>query len=355
MAIIARCFRIALFASIVSALPGFSADGMSQTRVGTTVEQVEKLAAKEGKVHMANSFSAADAKQVLKGFSQKYPMIKVEHTQVSGTRRAERVLNEALAGLVEFDIYDVPGGMVKTFVEKGVLERVEWQKLFPNIRKVHVSPDGFFNALGFNLRVIGYNPSLVPKERIPKDWSDCLDPYWKGKMAVDTTPRSFVGLYNAWGESKILEYAARLKNNQPIWVSNQTQAVTQLATGEFSMLCGAHSNSMLRVLRRDPKANVALAIPRDVPVAMTENMALMKGAKNPNGAVLLIGWLTSSKEGQEAMEGLGRGSPYTDGTTTSKLIKAAGAKPVFQGWERAEQEPILTSKILAAWDLPVSK
>ena len=355
MATIARYFRTALFASIVFALPGFSANGIAQTRVGKTLEQVEKLAAKEGKVHMANSFSAADAKQVLQGFNQKYPMIKVEHTQVSGTRRAERVLNEALAGLVEFDIYDVPGGMGKTFVEKGVLERVEWQKLFPNISKVHVSPDGFYNALGFNLRVIGYNPALVPKERIPKDWSDCLDPYWKGKMAVDTTPRSFVGLYNAWGESKILEYAARLKNNQPIWVSNQTQAVTQLGTGEFSMLCGAHSNSMLRVLRRDPKANVALAIPRDVPVAMTENMALMKGAQNPNAAVLLVGWLTASKEGQGAMEQLGRGSPYVDGTTTSKLIKAAGAKPVFQGWERAEQEPILTSKILAAWDLPVSK
>jgi iron(III) transport system substrate-binding protein len=355
MARIARYFRTALFASIVFALPGLSADGMAQTRVGKTLEQVEKLAAKEGKAHMANSLSAADAKQVLQGFNQKYPMIKVAHTQASGTRRAERVLNEALAGLVEFDIYDVPGGMGKTFVEKGVLERVEWQRLFPNILKVHLSPDGFFNALGFNLRVIGYNPALVPKERIPKDWSDCLDPYWKGKIAVDTTPRSFVALYNAWGESKILEYAARLKNNQPIWVSNQTQATTQLGTGEFSILCGAHSNTMLRVLRRDPKANVALAIPREVPVAMTENMALMKGAQNPNAAVLLIGWMTASKEGQEAMERLGRGSPYIDGTTTSKLVKAAGAKPVFQGWERAEQEPILTSKILAAWDLPVTK
>ena len=328
---------------------------MAQTRVGKTLEQVEKLAAKKGKAHMANSLSAADAKQVLQGFNRKYPMIKVEHTQASGTRRAERVLNEALAGLVEFDIYDVPGGMGKTFVEKGVLERVEWRRLFPNILKVHLSPDGFFNALGFNLRVIGYNPALVPKERIPKDWSDCLDPYWKGKIAVDTTPRSFVALYNAWGESKILEYAARLKNNQPIWVSNQTQATTQLSTGEFSILCGAHSNTMLRVLRRDSKANVALAIPREVPVAMTENMALMKGAQNPNAAVLLIGWMTASKEGQEAMERLGRGSPYIDGTTTSKLVKSAGAKPVFQGWERAEQEPILTSKILAAWDLPVSK
>ena len=355
MATIARYFRPALFASIGLALAGFPADAMSQTPVGKTLEQVEKLAVKEGKVRMANSFSAADAKQALKDFNRKYPTIKVEHTQASGTRRAERVLNEALAGLVEFDIYDVPGGMVKTFLEKGVLERVEWQNLFPNLPKGHVSPDGFFNALGFNLRVIGYNPALVPKERIPRDWSDCLDPYWKGKMAVDTTPRTFVGLYNAWGESKILEYAARLKNNQPIWVSNQTQAITQLATGEFSMLCGAHSNSMLRVLRMDPKANVALAIPRDVPVAMTENMALLKGNQNPNAAVLLIGWLTASKEGQEALERLGRGSPYIEGTTTSKLVKGAGAKPIFQGWDRAEQEPILTSKILAAWGLPVSK
>jgi iron(III) transport system substrate-binding protein len=355
MATIARYFKTALFSSIVLAASGFAADGMSQTRVGKTFEQVEKLAAKEGKLHMANSFSADDARQALKGFQQKYPMIKIEHTQASGTRRAERVLNEALGGLVEFDIYDVPGGMVKTFLERGVLERVEWQKLFPNLAKAHISPDGFFNALGFNLRVIGYNPSLVPKERIPKDWSDCLNPYWKGKMAVDTTPRSLVGLYNAWGESKVLEYAARLKTNQPIWVSNQTQAITQLATGEFSMLCGAHSNTMLRVLRKDPKANVAMAIPRDVPVAMTENMALMKGAQNPNAAVLLVGWLTASKEGQEAMERLGRGSPSVDGSTTSKLIKAAGAKPVFQGWDRAEQEPILAAKILAAWDLPVSK
>ena len=77
MATITRYFRTALCACIVFALPGFSADGISQTRVGNTLEQVEKLAAKEGKVRMANSFSAEDAKQALKGFSQKYPTIKV--------------------------------------------------------------------------------------------------------------------------------------------------------------------------------------------------------------------------------------------------------------------------------------
>ena len=49
MATIARYFRTALFASIVFALPGFSANGIAQTRVGKTLEQVEKLAAKEGK------------------------------------------------------------------------------------------------------------------------------------------------------------------------------------------------------------------------------------------------------------------------------------------------------------------
>ncbi len=347
-------FTTTLFPLVVFALLVFPAAGMSQT-VGKTLEEIEKLAVKEGTVHMANSLRSGEAKEVLKGFSQKYPMIKVEQTQVSGVRRAERVLNEATAGLVEFDIYDVPGGMVKTFVQRGVLTRVEWQKLFPNIPKLHLSEDGYFNALGFNLRVIGYNPSLVPKERIPKDWSDCLDPYWKGKMAVDTTPRSLVGLYNAWGEAKILEYAARLKDNEPIWVNSQSQAIAQLAAGEFSMLCGAHSSSMLSVLRRDPTANLALAIPREVPVAMSLNMALMKGAQNPNAALLLVGWLTSTRDGQEAFERLGRGSPYAEGSRTWKLLKEAGAKPVFQGWERAEQEPMLASKIIAAWGLPTAK
>ena len=350
-----RSSSLMLFLFVVFVVLGFSGTGMSQTIIGKTFDELEKLAVKEGKVHIANSLRSAESEEVFKRFRRKYPTIEVEHTEVSGVRRAERVLTEALAGLVEFDAYDVPGGMVKTFVDRGVLTRVAWQKLFPNIPKGHLSEDGYFNAMGFNLRVIGYNPSLVPKERIPKDWSDCLDPYWKGKMAVDTTPRSFVGLYNAWGEAKILEYAARLKDNKPIWVSGQSQAIAQLAAGEFSMLCGAHSSSMLSALRRDSTASLALAIPREVPVAMSENMALMKGAQNPNAALLLIGWSISSRDGREAFEGLGRGSPYAEGTKTWKLIKDAGAKPVFQGWDRAEQEPILASKIVAAWGLPTKK
>ena len=55
------------------------------------------------------------------------------------------------------------------------------------------------------------------------------------------------------------------------------------------------------------------------------------------------------------MERLGRGSPYADGTTTSKLIKAAGAKPVFQGWERENRSPYLRRRFLLLGVLPVSK
>lgn len=52
MATITRYFRTALLASIVFALPGFFADGISQTRVGKTVEQVEKLAAVIRYIHL---------------------------------------------------------------------------------------------------------------------------------------------------------------------------------------------------------------------------------------------------------------------------------------------------------------
>ena len=206
--------------------------------IGKSFEEIVKLAVKEGRVRVGAGMSREDATVILKGFNQKYPMIKVEITRTSGPEPAERLLNEALAGVVEYDLYDIPAAMQNRFVKSGVLAgSIEWQKLFPNIPQVHFSPDGYFNALGFNLRILAYNPSLVPTARIPKNWSDCLDPYWKGKMAVDTNPRSLTGLFKSWGEAKILEYASQLKQNQPIWKSGQAEALAQLAAGEFSMLC----------------------------------------------------------------------------------------------------------------------
>jgi ABC-type Fe3+ transport system substrate-binding protein len=343
-------------ASFVVGMLIFSQPVASQpAAIGKTFDEIVKSAAKEGKVRIGSGLTEKEAPLVLNGFNQKYPKIKVDLTYVSGTARAERLFSEVLAGVVDFDVYDVPAAMQNRFIKGGVVAGpIEWRKLFPNVPETHFSPDGYFNASGFNLRIIAYNPSLVPANRVPKDWSDCLDPQWKGKIAVDVHPRFMSGLYKSWGEAKILEYAAQFKNNQPIWKNGQTEGVAQVASGEYPIMCGAHYATVFSQLRADPKAKLAMALPKEVPVSLGEIMGVIKGSPNPNAALLLAGWLVGP-DGQKAYDQVGRGSPFIKDSEKWKLIQKAGSKTVFEGWDRQDYEPGIIKKITAVWGFPTGK
>jgi len=321
----------------------------AQTRIGKNLEEITRLAVQEGKVRLASALREDEADLLLKGFLQKYPTITVETDRVRGSNSREKLLGEALAGTVEYDVADVSSELQDNFVKAGVLAGpIQWRNIFPRIDEIQVSPDGYFVGVGFSAHVIAYNPSLVPKDRIPRKWEDCLDPYWKGKFAVDTRPKTFAGLAILWGEEKTLQYVKRLKENQPIWKRGQTEALTQLAAGEFPMICGSYYQSLHRILRRDPKAKVAASFASPVSVGIGEALVVFKGAENPNAAALLTGWL-ASPEGQSGYDKIGRGSAFTEGGEKQALIKAAGAKVAFRGFEDNAAEEAIIKKIVAAW------
>jgi len=326
-----------------------SSQSLFAAEIGKSLQEITQLANKEKVVRMASALEPDAEKIVLSGFHQKYPGVKVEHTRISGAGSREKILSEGLGGLYEFDIADISSELQEKFIKaKVVAGPIEWRKLFPQVPEVHFSPNGYFVAVGFSTHGIAYNPALVSRESVPKKWEDCLDPRWKGKFVVDTRPKTLAGLYRGWGEAKVLEYAAQLKNNQPIWKRGQTETLTQLASGEYPMLCGAYYQSVDRILRRDPKAKIAISLPTEVPVSMGESLAVLKGAKSPNAAVLLAGWL-STTEGQRAYDQVGRGSAFVEGTEVAKLVQKAGAKVIFGGWDEFEYEPAITKKILAVW------
>lgn len=328
----------------------FTPEAMSQSpAVGKSFDEIARSAAKEGRVRMASALQRDEEPLVLKGFYQKYPMIKVETARISGSASRERIFSEALGGLVEYDLVDISAEVQARFVKAGIVAGpFEWRRLFPNVQPLHFSPDGHFAAAGFSTHIIVYNPALVPPERVPRRWEDCLDPYWKGKFVVDTRPKTFAGLALEWGEKKTLEYVTRLKENNPIWKRGQTEALTHLAAGEYPMLCGSYYQSTHRIIRRDPKVKLAMSLPRELPSSMGETLAILKGAKNPNAALLLAGWLASA-EGQRGYDEVGRGSPFVEGGEKWKLMQKAGAKIVFRGWEDNESEEAITKKIIAAW------
>ncbi len=349
-----RTHRKAVLGVAVACVLGFSSLASGQ-RIGKNLDEIVQLASKERNVRVATSWEPQNESELLKGFRQKYPGIKVMNTRVGGIETRERILNEALAGVVDHDLVNVSGELRNQYIKAGILAGpVEWRKLFPKVKDVHFSPDGYFVASGFSKYVITYNPTLVAKDKVPKKWEDCLDPYWKGKLVVLTRPRTFTGLYAGWGEEKIVNYARALKNNQPIWKTSQSGALTQVAIGEYPMLCGVAYHSVKDLMVRDPKASIAFSVPPDLPIQIGEAMAIMKGGKHPNAALLLAGWLVTP-EGQKNMHLEGRDSPFVEGTEAEELLKKHGAKPIWEGWDVLEHEAQMARKITAAWGFPKAK
>ena len=318
---------------------------------GSSVEELVKLAQKEGRVRVLAALDLKEVATVLDGFYKKYPEIKVEYESATGIESGEKTFTEALVGRTEYDAVKIVTELRSRFVKGGVLAGpFNWEKYFPKTPKEHVSPNGYMAGGSFYPRVIAYNPSLVPPERVPRKWDDCLHPYWKGKFAMDVRPTALVSLYPAWGEQRILQFAKRIKEQNPSWQRGITKGLTMIAAGEFAMVCGTSYASVDSVLRNDPAAKLKIAWPDEVPVSLNESLGIMKGAKSPNAALLLTGWLAST-EAQKGYDKVGRGSPFLEGTDTWKDFKEAKAKPIFTGWDEGEYAPGLTKKITAIWGL----
>ena len=343
---------IALTLVLCGAVAEAQAAAATPAGFGKTLDEIGKLAEKEGRVRIASGLQEKDVPKVLKKFNQRYPGIKVENAYVGGAEN-EKLFTELMAGQTDYDAVNIPSELVPRYRKAGLpAGPFEWKMVSPQTPREHFSPDGYFAAVGFITYVITYNTSLVSSEKVPKDWSACLDPYWKGKLVVDTRPKTFTALYPAWGEKKTIEFARQLKENQPVWKRGQTDALALIANGEYSMMCGTYYQSALRMVTRDPQTKLAIAWPREVPGHLTEIWLVLKGAKFPNAALLLSGWL-ASREGREEYDQLGIGSAFDPESRIAKMIQKIKAKPVFGGWR--DDEPVITQKIVATWGLSPEK
>lgn len=322
--------------------------------LGSSVQDLAKRARGEPAVRIAVTWRKKLRKAVTKAFRKKYGL-KVKVTRVRGLASRERILNEAIAGMVAHDLVNVSGELREQYIKAGIVVRVPWRKLYPDVDKALISPRSYFIATGFSKYGIAYNTKLVAKDQVPRSWQDCLDPRWKGKVAVLTRPRAFTALWSGWGREKSLAFHRALRANDPVWSGGNTATATKIAVGEQALGCGLGLHAVVNVKRRDPTASLAFAIPTEVPIQIGEGLALMKGAKSPNAAVLLAGFL-ASPEGESFYYLQGRSSPFVKGSVASKMIKKAGAKVVWGGWGWAgKREAEVSRDIVEAWGFPKAK
>ena len=93
----------------------------SEAQDGHTAKLMEG-ASREGSIMWYTSTSIEDAKRLFDGFNKKYPFIKTEFFNAGSARLLNRILNEARAGKVLFDLVAVRGLETHQLVKAGFLQ-----------------------------------------------------------------------------------------------------------------------------------------------------------------------------------------------------------------------------------------
>ncbi|SFT47600.1 PotD/PotF family extracellular solute-binding protein [Mesorhizobium sp. YR577] len=336
-----------LAASAVLGGSGYAAE------IGKTLDEIVELAKKEPPVKIASTWRGEIIDDTVKGFKEKYGLT-MELQFVSGLDDRERILNEALTGLVDSDLVNVSGELRDKFISAGVVEPIDWNALFPAIDSSDISPKGYFLGTGFNQFVLAYNKNRVAEADAPKDWESCLDPKWKGQVGVYSRPLAFVQQYLKWGAEKGDAYQKALVANNPVWMSTTNSATSLLAAGEYSLLCGIQYHAVKTILRSDPNSPITIVVPKLFPYQVGEALAVMKGGESPNSAILLAAYMAT--EGSKAYDAFGQSNPMKKGTDAYNYTHAVGAEPFWAGWESDGKAQSEASKaIVSIWGFPTGR
>jgi hypothetical protein len=220
---------------------------------------------------------------------------------------------ELQAGVVNIDVIDTLREVISDPVQAKELHKIiagpfDWDSLgFPeeygikDLRKdIGGEERGVWGPPDALISGFVYNANLVPADKYPKSFQDCLDPYWSQRMTVDTRPTNlrFLGLETWWGEQKLKTWSEALGKNRPLWARGETAMTARVAAGEVAMMCGGLLDRVYRNGLMYEGSPVRVAVAADlggkVPGAPPPPYVIAKQTTKPNAALLVSTWASSN-------------------------------------------------------------
>jgi len=292
----------------------------------TSRDEIIAKAKKEGRLRALSSLDPGSFKPMADSFKKKYPSIDIQIHELTGTEAIQRHLLEMKAGTVKDwdvghaseDFYnDFAAAAMKIDIlgmaEQGVL------KINPKM----VDPDNrAIAAVASGLCAIAYNKTRVAPDRVPNQLEDILRPEFKGKkFVVDIRPHCMAALMVAQGEEWVVNYARKIKEQEPVWVRGNTRALTAIAVGEYAMHQLTNYHSCVRATWKDKIKALGCKVIEPISIRIQEPDFVFKNATNPNAALLFIEH-QASPEGQKILDEIEpvKSSLFTGGEV-SKILQ----------------------------------
>ncbi|HEY7556356.1 MAG TPA: extracellular solute-binding protein [Candidatus Binatia bacterium] len=175
-----------------------------------------------------------------------------------------------------------------TFGEKWpVIKEINEAVTWPQLRKGCVT-------ITWRTYVLYYNKDLIKDSQAPRKWADLFDPKFKGKISAFANGAPGEYLRSVWGEEKVLDWAKKIKANNPIFLESSPAIASGVASGEVGI---GTINLQYAQAQVEKGAPVGWMIPEDGWVNLTDVFCTFKHASHPKLSALLAAfWATAPEE-----------------------------------------------------------
>lgn len=224
----------------------------------------------------------------------------------------------------------VDAGNLWQAAQDGLLQPVHSTVLDSNVPAKYRDPDGLWTGLSLRARTIFYDPSKVKPEQL-STYADLADPKWKGKLCLRTSKK----VYNQSLVASMIEHLGAEKTEQIVrgWVANlatdvfsdDTNLLEAIAAGQCEVGI-ANSYYYGRIVDEKPDFPVKIFWANQGTTGTHVNISgagVTLGAKNPEGAIKLMEWL-SSDQAQGLYASADKEFPVKEGIDKSALLKSWG-------------------------------
>lgn len=316
----------------------------------------EKDASKEEKAEKAPEdytgsvvvYSPHDADPLNAGvnlFMEKYPNVKVEVVAAGTGELCNRIAAESANPIADV----LWGGgadslaAFKEYFEPYVCANDEF------IGDAYKDPDGYWIGESPLPMVIFYNKELLEKDglEVPQNWSDLIQPEWKGKIAYCLPSKSGSAytqlctmLLAEGGKEAGWDFIKQLYDNLDGKILDSSgKCHKMVADGEYYV--GLTIEKSAIKYADDPK--VGFVYPQDGTSAVPDGVALVKGAPNEENAKLFIDFVTSKECQEEQSKNWGRRPVRSDMEVGEGMAALSELKLVDYDfdWAANEKEQII--------------
>jgi len=285
------CLIVALIFGGAANAPALSTEEIANFTGPDRQKILEEGAKKEGELLWIGTFDEDNARPIVRGFTARYPYIKINRVRTDSTSALQRVLAELRAKAPRSDL--ITSNAVVELEDANAVQAFK-SPVLDSWTAQDRDPSGFSAPLYITYYgVAAYNSSQVTAAEAPKTYEDLLNPKWKGQMVINSNESgvlffiSFLRMY--LGDAKAEAYLERLAQQKVAMRAESARTVLALvAAGDYKIMINPFLVHVGELVRKGAPIDVTM----QDPVAVSDNpMLLAKMAPHPYSTMLLIDYL----------------------------------------------------------------